>query len=100
VSVNPPLTQRVIIADAINSNDYAENKAQCGFVHCHDGVNPPYYTDSSHLNGVLPDGNNMLFADSHVDWRPFASPYLVVRSSTDWAGTTWGAAFGVMYFWW
>ena len=100
LTVNPPLSQRVIIADAINSNDDGGTKAQNVYVHCHDGVNPPYYTDSSHLNGHIPDGNNLLFADSHVDWRPFMDPTLVVRSSSDYAGTTIGPADGVMYFWW
>jgi prepilin-type N-terminal cleavage/methylation domain-containing protein/prepilin-type processing-associated H-X9-DG protein len=98
VTVNPPISQRVIIADAMNSNPpFGRTKADNVFVHCHDGVNPPYITDSSHLNGTRPDGNNMLFADSHVDWRPFNDPNLVVRSEN--AGSI-GAAGGIMYFWW
>jgi prepilin-type N-terminal cleavage/methylation domain-containing protein/prepilin-type processing-associated H-X9-DG protein len=94
---NPPLSQRVIIADATTSNTGKSPKSSNVFVHCHDGNNPPYYTDSSHLNGTLPDGNNLLFADSHVEWRPFNDPNLVVRS--EYGGVV-GPAFGIMYFWW
>jgi|ERR1700722_2469176 len=97
-TINPPLAQRVIIADAMTSNNpYFVNKASNKFVHCVDGVSPPYITDSSHLNGTKPDGNNLLFADSHVEWRPFNDPNTVVRS-TDGNGP--GAAGGIMYFWW
>ncbi len=98
--VNPSLTQRVIIADAMTSNNpYFVNKASNKFVHCADGVSPPYITDSSHLNGTKPDGNNLLFADSHVEWRPFNDPNTVVRSTGNGGGSV-GAAGGIMYFWW
>jgi prepilin-type N-terminal cleavage/methylation domain-containing protein/prepilin-type processing-associated H-X9-DG protein len=98
--VNPPLTQRVLIADAMTSNNpYFVNKASNKFVHCVDGVSPPYVTDSSHLNGTKPDGNNLLFADSHVEWRPFSDPSVTVRSTGNGGGTV-GAAGGIMYFWW
>ena len=98
-NVNPPLSQRVLVADAMTSNDYNENKNLVSFVHCHDGVFPPYITDSSHLNGTTADGNNMLFADSHVDWRNLHDPNLVVRSTGNGGGTV-GPASGIMYFWW
>jgi prepilin-type N-terminal cleavage/methylation domain-containing protein/prepilin-type processing-associated H-X9-DG protein len=95
---NPPLSQRVIIADATTSNPpFHPQKNLNVFVRCHDGVSPPYITDSSHLSGNLPDGNNMLFADSHVDWRPFSDPNLIVRSED---GGAVGPADGIMYFWW
>ncbi|HTA31409.1 MAG TPA: hypothetical protein VK731_13035, partial [Candidatus Cybelea sp.] len=97
--VNPPLAQRVLIADAMTSNDYSANKNAVTYVHCHDGVSPPYITDSSHLNGTKADGVNLLFADSHVDWRKLNDPNLVVRSTGNGGGTV-GAAGGIMYFWW
>jgi len=98
VTLNPPLSQRVIISDACNSTAaYSRTKTANVFVHCPDGVQPPYYTDTSHLNGILPDGNNLLFADSHVAWRPFLDPNFVVRSDDNGAL---GAADGIMYFWW
>jgi prepilin-type N-terminal cleavage/methylation domain-containing protein/prepilin-type processing-associated H-X9-DG protein len=98
--VNPPLTQRVIIADAMTSNNpYFVNKLANRFVHCVDGVSPPYITDSSHLSGTSPDGNNLLFADSHVEWRAFNDPNTIVRSTGNGGGTV-GAAGGIMYFWW
>jgi prepilin-type N-terminal cleavage/methylation domain-containing protein len=97
ITVNPPLSQRVIIADATTSNTGFKPKSANSFVHCHNGVSPPNYTDSSHLQGTKPDGNNLLFADSHVDWRPFNDPNLVVRSSDNGAL---GPAGGIMYFWW
>jgi prepilin-type N-terminal cleavage/methylation domain-containing protein/prepilin-type processing-associated H-X9-DG protein len=94
---NPPLSQRVIIADATVSNTGKSPKSSNVFVHSHDGISPPDYLDSSHLNGNLPDGNNMLFADSHVDWRPFNDANLVIRSEY---GNAVGPAGGIMYFWW
>jgi prepilin-type N-terminal cleavage/methylation domain-containing protein len=95
---NPPLSQRVIIADATTSNDYSENKAQVVYAHCHDGVVPPYITDSDWLTGTLAEGGHLLFADSHVDWRSLADPNFQVRSTGN--GGTVGAAGGIMYFWW
>jgi len=98
--VNPPLTQRVLIADAMTSNNpYFANKAANRFVHCVDGVSPPYVTDTSHLDGTRPDGNNLLFADSHVEWRPFNDPTVQVRSTPNGGGSV-GAAGNIMYFWW
>jgi prepilin-type N-terminal cleavage/methylation domain-containing protein/prepilin-type processing-associated H-X9-DG protein len=100
VNYNPPLSQRVLIADAMTSNNpYYATKSENTFVHCVDGVTPPYITDSSHLSGRRPAGNNMLFADSHVDWRPFNDANLVVRSTGNGGGSI-GAAGGIMYFWW
>ncbi len=100
ITVNPPLTQRVLIADAMTSNNpYHPIKSDNIFVHCVDGVSPPYITDSSHLNGTKPAGNELLFADSHVAWRPFNDPNTVVRSTANGGGTV-GAAGGIMYFWW
>ncbi len=96
---NPPLSQRVIIADATTSNDpYSrDNKAKNVFVHCHDGVSPPYITDSDWVSRGVAEGGNLLFADSHVDWRSFTDPNFQVRSEN---GSSIGAAGGIMYFWW
>ena len=56
-----------------------------------------HYEDTSHVNGQFPDGNNLLFADSHVDWRPFLDPRATARTEQD--GTI-GAANGITVFWW
>jgi prepilin-type N-terminal cleavage/methylation domain-containing protein len=94
VYTNPPLAARVIISDAtisaapLNMNPKTANK----FKHCPNGVFPPDYSDTSHLNGNIPAGGNRLFADSHVSWLSFKDPSFVTRSA--------GAAAGIMYFWW
>ena len=96
--VNPPLSQRVLIADAATCNNpFSANKFLNVYVHCVDGVSPPYITDTSHLKGAIPDGNNLLFGDMHVQWRPFADPEFVVRSEN---GGVPGAADGILYFLW
>jgi prepilin-type N-terminal cleavage/methylation domain-containing protein len=98
-NVNLPLSQRVIIADPTTCNPPCNmnNKLVNTYVHCHDGVSPPYITDSDWPSGRLAEGGHLLFADSHVGWRSLTDPNFVVRS-TDGGGP--GPAGGIMYFWW
>ena len=95
---NPPLSLRVIISDAaLTTSAWSSKKIMNQWSQCPDGENPPYLEDTSHLNGRIADGNNLLFADSHVDWRPLADPNYQPRSQD---GGSIGPAFGLTYFWW
>ncbi len=70
VAVNPPLSDRVIVADAILSQGADEaNRANNRFVGIDGGLGKH---DSAHLTGGLPAGGNLLMADGHVDWRRFS----------------------------
>ena len=86
--VNPGLTERVIIADALISQaPLSSNKAANNFKNVRDGFNDAI--TSSHLSGPIPDGANHLFADGHVAWYGFNN--IAVRTS---------AMSGIVYFWW
>jgi prepilin-type N-terminal cleavage/methylation domain-containing protein/prepilin-type processing-associated H-X9-DG protein len=88
MQINPGLTERVIIADAIISQaPYLANKAANNFKNVRDGFNDAI--TSAHLNGALPSGANRLFADCHVAWYNFYS--IAPRTS---------AMSGIVYFWW
>ena len=88
--VNPPLSQRVIIADAtVSSPPYSSIRANNDFRDVVNGAGDPCPT--SHLNGRVADGDNLLFADSHVAWRPFVDITTVVRAAPP---------AGIIYFWW
>lgn len=68
--INPGSSERVIIADAIisqgaNETDRTRNR--------YTGVDGGWRGHQSpHLNGKLPEGGNLAFADSHVEWRSFS----------------------------
>jgi hypothetical protein len=88
ISVNPGMTERVIIADAVISQaPYNSNKASNNFKNVRDGFNDPI--TSPHLTGGLPDGANRLFGDIHVSWYKFSS--IAPRT---------GPMSGIVYFWW
>jgi prepilin-type N-terminal cleavage/methylation domain-containing protein len=88
ILINPGLTERVIIADAIISQaPLSPNKASNNFKNVRDGFNDPI--TSPHQTGGLPDGANRLFADIHVAWYKFNS--IAPRTS---------AMSGLVYFWW
>jgi prepilin-type N-terminal cleavage/methylation domain-containing protein len=98
---NATLAQRIIIADATTCNGpYSANKLNNVYVHCADGVTPPYITDSDWVTGKVAEGGYGLYADSHVAWRQLIDPNFKVRSSASTMGATVGAAAGILYFWW
>lgn len=69
-SVNPPLSDRVIAADAILSPEADElDRANNRYSGVDGGVGKH---DSAHLAGALPAGGNLLMADGHADWRRFS----------------------------
>lgn len=83
-SVNPPLAERVIAADAIlsvGSNEQDRSRNRYSRI---DGGWSGH--NSAHLAGSLPAGGNLLIADGHVDWRRFSR--MKVRT------------FGDPPFWW
>jgi prepilin-type N-terminal cleavage/methylation domain-containing protein/prepilin-type processing-associated H-X9-DG protein len=94
--VNPPLSERVIVADIMVSKLYSVNKYAIDYLDVDNGFGDACPT--SHLNRTLADGNNLLFADSHVEWRSLSDPNVYVRS-TDTGGAP-GAAGGIVFFWW
>jgi prepilin-type N-terminal cleavage/methylation domain-containing protein/prepilin-type processing-associated H-X9-DG protein len=79
VDFDPGPSQRVTIADATissgaNENDRTRNR--------YTGINGGWAGhQTSHLAGKLPDGGNLLFLDSHVEWKRFAK--MVVRTDGD-----------------
>lgn len=78
-TVNPPLAERVIVADAIlsvgsNEQDRSNNR--------YSGIDGGLgQHDSAHLAGNRPAGGNLLMADGHIDWRPFS--HMKVRTIGD-----------------
>ena len=77
--VNPGPSERVTVADAvisIGSNEKDRTKNRYTKV---DGGWKGHRT--SHLNGILPAGGNLLFLDNHVQWRRFDK--MVVRTDGD-----------------
>jgi prepilin-type N-terminal cleavage/methylation domain-containing protein/prepilin-type processing-associated H-X9-DG protein len=86
--INPGLTERVIIADALISQaPMMASKAANNFKNVRDGFGDPI--TSPHLTGALPDGANRLFADGHALWFGFRS--VIVRTAP---------MSGIVYFWW
>jgi prepilin-type N-terminal cleavage/methylation domain-containing protein len=90
VTMNPPLSQRVIIADVtITTAPLTANRNKNNFNAVPDGFGVMHTT--SHLVGGMADGNNLLFADSHVQWRNWSDSLTTNRT---------GACSGLTYFWW
>jgi len=90
VLMNPPLSQRVIIADVtITTAPLAANRNNNNFNMVPDGYGDMHTT--SHLVGKMADGNNLLFADSHVQWRNWKDNLTTNRT---------GACSRIVYFWW
>jgi prepilin-type N-terminal cleavage/methylation domain-containing protein len=88
--VNLPLSQRVIIADiTITETDKSPNNYG-GFIHLVDGNGGLHTT--THLNRNVSDGDNLLFADSHVQWRNWKDPLTAARTP--------GCYNGNFFFWW
>ena len=67
--INPGSSERVIIADAIISDGTNEADRTKNRYTKIDGGWAGH--QSPHLNGKLPEGGNLLFADGHVQWKKF-----------------------------
>jgi prepilin-type N-terminal cleavage/methylation domain-containing protein len=89
--VNLPLSQRVIIADVTITKQDLLDRNNNTFVNLLDGYNGAHVT--SHLSGNIADGDNLLFADGHVAWRPWIDLTTVPRTP----GCLNGNEF---FFWW
>ncbi len=79
LDVNPGASERVTVADAVISqgnNQIDPTKNRYTKI---DGGWKGH--QSSHLAGKLPEGGNLLFLDSHVEWKKFAK--MVVRTDGD-----------------
>jgi prepilin-type N-terminal cleavage/methylation domain-containing protein len=88
--VNLPLAQRVIIADVTITTELLQpNRNNDNFTKVPDGYGDLHTT--SHLVRNRADGDNLLFADGHVAWRPWPDPLTVPRTP---------ACSGIVYFWW
>jgi len=84
LEINPGASERVIIADAtisVGNNEKDRTKNRYTKV---DGGWRGHQTP--HLNGKLPEGGNLTFADAHVEWRRFQK--MLVRTE------------GEPTFWW
>lgn len=82
--INPGSSERVIIADATISQGANETDRTRNRYTKVDGGWKGHQTP--HLNGKLPEGGNLAFADAHVEWRRFQK--LFVRTD------------GEPAFWW
>lgn len=70
IEVNPPVTERVMVADATLSDGNNEvNRTGNNYVRIQGGSTVLHA--SAHLNGRLPLGGNLLFLDGHSEWRKF-----------------------------
>jgi prepilin-type N-terminal cleavage/methylation domain-containing protein/prepilin-type processing-associated H-X9-DG protein len=78
-SVNPGPSERVTVADAVISAGANEKDRTKNRYTKIDGGWAGHRT--SHLNGLLPAGGNLLFLDNHVEFRKF--PKMVVRTDGD-----------------
>lgn len=77
---NPPPSERVIVADAtLSVGGDEKNRAKNNYTVIKGGWSKPHCT--SHLNGKMPDGGNLLFLDQHVEWRKFQQMH--VRTTLD-----------------
>jgi prepilin-type N-terminal cleavage/methylation domain-containing protein/prepilin-type processing-associated H-X9-DG protein len=79
LEINPGSSERVIIADAIISSGANEKDRTKNRYTKVDGGWRGH--QSPHLNGKLPEGGNLAFADAHVEWRNFSK--MVVRTDGD-----------------
>ena len=88
-TINPGPSERVTVADGILSAGAVEtDRTRNSYVGFRGGWSKPH--NSAHLNGKVPAGANVLFLDSHVDWRKFQT--LKVRTVEHNAGRP--------AFWW
>jgi prepilin-type processing-associated H-X9-DG protein len=87
----PPLTERVLVADATISKPGQDNEVNRS-ANTYTGIVgssrvPPHRT--YHMRGTMPVGGNLGMLDGHVEWRKFQSMH--VRTYKDYGGPV---------FWW
>ena len=83
IEINPGPSERVIAADATISTGASETDRTRNRYSKIDGGWKGH--QSAHLYGKLPSGGNLLFADSHAEWRKFEK----MRVRTDGDPTFW-----------
>jgi prepilin-type N-terminal cleavage/methylation domain-containing protein len=98
-TMNIPVTDRVLTADATLSTSDPNGLANAGYsdasrntynyINVQGGFSVPHL--SPHLKGTLPAGGNVGFKDGHVQWRNFINMNQRVDS---------GVAAGTPAFWW
>jgi len=77
--INPGSSERVIIADAtISQGNNEKDRTKNRYTKVDGGWKGH---QSPHLNGKLPEGGNLAFADAHVEWRRFEK--MLVRTDGD-----------------
>ncbi len=87
----PPATDRVLVTCAIiSAGKDTANLAADNFTAVIGNVNAPHHS-TSHLNGILPAGDNQCMLDIHVEWHKFVATPAVstIRSQNI-----------PPYFWW
>lgn len=78
--INPGAGERVIAADGTISNGENQNdRSRNRYTGIRGGWSKPH--DTPHLSGKLPTGGNLLFLDSHAEFRKF--PKMFVRTDGD-----------------
>lgn len=81
VYVNPPPSERVIIADAVLSNgSNMQDRSQNKYKDIQGGWQGGRHR-TSHMIGAMPEGGNILYLDGHVAWKEFRQ--MIVRTSGD-----------------
>ena len=85
----PPLTDRVLLADAtISLSSEKTPNLRDSYHYAGIAGGATNLHSSAHLNGKLPSGGNLVMKDSHVEWRKF--PQMLPRVGPG----------GVPCFWW
>jgi len=82
VQYSPTATERVLFADVVISNNPNRSPAGKNFTSVDGGFKGH---STSHLDGKMPAGGNLLFLDGHNEWRKFGTTnqlqYMVVRTT-------------------
>src|SRR6266568_3361024 len=80
-TTQPSVSEAVLAADANLSNGAnLVNRAANNYISVV-GIDPSNPHSSPHLNGRLPAGGNLIFLDTHAEWRKF--PLMTVRTTGD-----------------
>ena len=78
VAYTPTPVERVLFADVIISTNPNRNPANRNFTRVDGGFKGH---STSHLNGNIPAGGNLLFLDGHNEWRKFGARWLASAMS-------------------
>ncbi len=95
-------TDVVLLSCAIISQKVNSDFSLCSFNYATGGAKNAdgslFVHKTAHLNGAIPAGGNLTFADNHVEWRKAAYKNPTIPRTPNMTGAA-GGGTGV-YFWW